>query len=35
LVLFDNDAEAMVYVTFDETIKTAGKRIDIEVTVTY
>lgn len=35
LGLFDNDGDMMVYVTFDETIKTAGKQIEVEVTVTY
>ena len=35
LGLKDNDGDMMVYVTFDETIKTAGKQVEIEVTVTY
>ena len=35
LGLFDNDSDMMVYLTFDETIKTAGKQIEIELTITY
>jgi len=35
LGLFDNDSDMMVYLTFDEVVKTAGKQVDIEVIVTY
>lgn len=34
LGLFDNDSDMMVYVTYDEAIKTVGKQIEIEVIVT-